>query len=267
MLLCRGSLLMLIVGAIAFTDAACGGSSGQTCAQGTERCPCYGNSTCNPGLTCASNTCVNLGGAGGASGSGGGSGGSSRGGTGGTNTAGTGGTSTGGTGGTNAGGSGGTGGASSAGTGGTSAAGAGGTAAGGTGGTGARGGGGGGACTNTSTDPMNCGTCGHVCKNAASVSGCPTGGCCANGACAPFLGPCIVQQSGFTTCSAYCASIGESCAQGACANSVTFVAWDDDNMCQTFYSSISGLSGGPCDATIGWDPAFSHIRCCCTDTH
>ena len=69
MLLRRGLLLMLIAGAIAFTDAACGGGSNQqTCTQGTEGCHCSANSTCNTGLTCASNTYVNLGGAGGASG-------------------------------------------------------------------------------------------------------------------------------------------------------------------------------------------------------
>jgi hypothetical protein len=41
------------------------------CQTGAETCPCYGNGTCNQGLTCASNLCVNLGnpsGGGGASG-------------------------------------------------------------------------------------------------------------------------------------------------------------------------------------------------------
>ena len=48
--------------------AGCGGSSGK--AAGTEGGPCYGNQSCNAGLTCASNLCVRL------SGSGGGGGGS-----------------------------------------------------------------------------------------------------------------------------------------------------------------------------------------------
>jgi hypothetical protein len=43
------------------------GGSGDTGAPGTERGPCYGNGTCNRGLTCASNLCVALGGTGGAS--------------------------------------------------------------------------------------------------------------------------------------------------------------------------------------------------------
>jgi hypothetical protein len=56
---------------------ACGSSSpmASTCPQGSEACPCYGNQTCNTGLTCLSNLCVNPltgnGGHGGAVGSGG----------------------------------------------------------------------------------------------------------------------------------------------------------------------------------------------------
>ena len=43
-----------------------GGASGATgtnssCPVGAETCPCYGNDTCNTGLTCASHLCVNLG--------------------------------------------------------------------------------------------------------------------------------------------------------------------------------------------------------------
>ena len=118
----RACLLTIAV-ATALALAACGGSSPASCAQGTERCPCFGNSTCNSGLTCASNTCVNLGGAGGTTGSAGTGGATGSGGTVGSSKGGSGGTSAAGTGGTN-----------SAGAGGTSAAGMGGTAAGGTGG-------------------------------------------------------------------------------------------------------------------------------------
>jgi hypothetical protein len=39
---------------------ACGSSNmTPACSQGTETCPCYGNGTCNNGLTCLSNLCVN----------------------------------------------------------------------------------------------------------------------------------------------------------------------------------------------------------------
>jgi hypothetical protein len=51
--------------AIAFFLSACSadapGNSGATqCSAGTERCPCYGNQTCDEGLLCASNVCVAL---------------------------------------------------------------------------------------------------------------------------------------------------------------------------------------------------------------
>jgi hypothetical protein len=35
----------------------CGGGAQTSCA-GSERCACYPNSTCNAGLTCLSNVCV-----------------------------------------------------------------------------------------------------------------------------------------------------------------------------------------------------------------
>jgi hypothetical protein len=50
------------------------GTGDAECVDGTERCPCYGNGTCNEGLICASDLCVHLRGGGlpGAAGSGGG---------------------------------------------------------------------------------------------------------------------------------------------------------------------------------------------------
>jgi hypothetical protein len=47
------------------------GSDAGDCPTGAEACPCYGNKTCDVGLTCASNLCVALTGAGGSSGTGG----------------------------------------------------------------------------------------------------------------------------------------------------------------------------------------------------
>jgi hypothetical protein len=46
--------------------ASCGGTSTstnpvETCAPGSEGCACYGNGSCNAGLDCRSNLCVNLG--------------------------------------------------------------------------------------------------------------------------------------------------------------------------------------------------------------
>jgi hypothetical protein len=228
----RAWLLTILVGAAVLGAAGCGGSGGQTCAQGTESCPCDGTSMCNPGLTCLSKVCVNAGGTGGGGG-GGGQGGTAGGGA-------TGGSSRGGSGGTMAGGSG-----------------------------GASTGGNGGSCTNTSTDPQNCGACGHVCKNANPLFGsCPTGGCCANGSCGPSPGACITRQSGFTTCTDYCASIGETCVQQGCVlGSVTWEGWVNADRCETIFNPTQARGTVACDTPIGFDGTAVDVRCCCTDTH
>src|SRR5689334_1913359 len=48
-------------------------SSNASCAAGSETCPCYGNGTCDDGLACRSEVCVDLGstGPGGSTGAGG----------------------------------------------------------------------------------------------------------------------------------------------------------------------------------------------------
>ena len=53
-------------GNTANTKPGSGGAS--ACREGAERCHCYGNGTCDDGLTCASNFCVVAPGGGGASG-------------------------------------------------------------------------------------------------------------------------------------------------------------------------------------------------------
>lgn len=240
---CSRAWLLTIAVATALAPTACGSSSPASCAQGTERCPCFGNSTCNPGLTCASNTCVSLGGASGGGGQAGtvgsgGTGGSSKGGTGGT--AGSGGTSAGGTGGATTGGSGGS----------------------GTGGSG--------SCTaNTSTDPQNCGSCSHVCKNADPVFDpyCPPNGCCVAGHCGPSYSPCLTQGQ-VTSCAAYCVSIGEACVPSGCAlDGLTWAGWGSTNACNIFYNPPIPISRGACADTITFDASTVAVRCCCTDTH
>ncbi len=163
-----------------------------------------------------------------------------------------------------------TGGSSSGGSGGTTTAGAGGTTTGGSGGVGTGGSGGSGTCTNTSTDPQNCGACGHVCKNANPVFGgsCPSAGCCVNGTCGPSPGACITQQDSFTTCASYCASIGETCAPQGCALSdVTWDAWGTATRCQSTFNPVEARDRGACDTPIGWNGTVVYVRCCCTDTH
>jgi hypothetical protein len=78
-----GSLVVGFLGVCALM-ASCGGGGGGTgdgggaggsgCPTGFETCACYGNHTCEAGLTCASNICVNLSAGGGAGGNNGGGG-------------------------------------------------------------------------------------------------------------------------------------------------------------------------------------------------
>jgi hypothetical protein len=65
-------LLVLVFGGIVVASCGSKSTGGKMCSTGSEGCACYGNGSCNTGLTCASNLCVNLnGGAGGATGAGG----------------------------------------------------------------------------------------------------------------------------------------------------------------------------------------------------
>jgi hypothetical protein len=101
------------------------------------------------------------------------------------------------------------------------------------------------------------------------IGGCPTGGCCSGGTCGPALSRCLTQQEGFTSCAAFCASIGETCVQGGCyPGNVTFNAWPEAERCASFYNPASAFNQNVCDTTISWNTGnISNIRCCCTDTH
>jgi hypothetical protein len=233
-------LLMILVGGVLALAAACGGSKSGSCAQGTERCPCYGNSTCNPGLACMSDVCVSSGGTGGTSASGG------RGGT--TGTGGRGGASAGGTGGVNAGGNGGA-----------------------TGGAGGQSGAGGSAsCGDTTSDWHNCGACGHACANQGQFCGTS---CCVAGVCAPFWGPCFAQSAGYTACAQACSSVGQTCVAQACtptsatSNGYTWLGWSTataSTSCSVPQAPES-VSTATCDTTLTWTGTNAVKRCCCTD--
>jgi hypothetical protein len=147
-------------------EAGAGGAGGAaSCAPGGEACSCYGNDTCNDGLTCLSHLCVAAGGrggmAGGQAGGGGSAGSIGRGGIGGAaNTTGAGNT-------TGQGGTTGTG--NTTGTGGAmGTGGAGGSCAGtdmlcGT------------SCVNTNTSIAHCGGCNRPCSGTCSGGVCSTG--------------------------------------------------------------------------------------------
>ncbi len=173
-----------------------------------------------------------------------------------------------GNGGAGPGGAGGSSGGSAAGTGGIGGSGGSAAGAGGIGGNGVGGSPDGGSCGDVQTDPRNCGTCGHACKNAAPLfqGTCPNGGCCQTGKCAPSLGECITMGSGFATCAAYCGSLGESCVQRGCIiGQSTWLLWGNDQRCENF-QTIGGASSQACDAPLVWDSHQVKVRCCCTDT-
>jgi hypothetical protein len=66
----RALLLGALAASVLLVASSCGSSGGgaQTCAAGTETCPCYGNATCDVGLACLSDRCVSVTGTGGTSG-------------------------------------------------------------------------------------------------------------------------------------------------------------------------------------------------------
>jgi hypothetical protein len=75
----RSAAVAILVLAAAVLAVSCShdGGGAASCPTGAETCACYGNMSCNRGLTCASNVCVNLSPTGGTSGSAGANGGTS----------------------------------------------------------------------------------------------------------------------------------------------------------------------------------------------
>jgi hypothetical protein len=125
-------------------------------------------------------------------------------------------------------------------------------------------------CTNTASDPKNCGSCGHVCKNADPVfnSRCPPNGCCVGGQCGPTFSACFGQGQA-TNCADYCTSIGETCVQDGCAlGGLTWFAAGTLNACNVFHTPPEAQGAGACTTPIPFDNGtIVQVRCCCTDTH
>ena len=112
----------------------------------------------------------------------------------------------------------------------------------------------GGVCTDLMTDDMHCGACSGVCKDG-----------CSAGQCIPAWGECIVMSSGFETCDAYCASVGEACVENACGVvSATVRAFSQLTKCEQEVGP--GSIKEPCNTIQTWGISRPVVQCCCTDT-
>lgn len=117
-------------------------------------------------------------------------------------------------------------------------------------------------CTDTSSDPMNCGACGRACRHQLA-------GSCVNGQCAPYWDACF-RRDQFGTCNDYCASVGETCVAGGCSSDgETWRQWagSSGDLCNQNYGFITG-GNFTCDGQLpltGYPTTL--YRCCCTDTH
>lgn len=111
-----------------------------------------------------------------------------------------------------------------------------------------------GVCTDLMTNDAHCGTCNKECE----------GGCDA-GFCAPKWGACIDMNSGFATCSIYCASLTETCVESGCGpNEGTVFVFYNSGDCEAH--SGDGSLQEPCDAVQTWGFSRTVVKCCCSDT-
>lgn len=112
--------------------------------------------------------------------------------------------------------------------------------------------GGGTACGDTSSDPENCGECGHACE-----------GSCEDGQCRPALVGCFEEDDGYATCDEYCPSIGETCSE-ECGVAAASWASGDLSWCENNQNEYAYVS--KCEDALAWSISNSIYRCCCTDS-
>ena len=110
-----------------------------------------------------------------------------------------------------------------------------------------------GVCIDIMTDATHCGSCSGVCE----------GGCDA-GKCAPKWEGCFDMASRFDTCTAYCASVGETCVENGCDGGSTSRGFPSLNDCQddVFFTPYVE----PCDQVQPWNAGRKVMKCCCTDS-
>ena len=107
-------------------------------------------------------------------------------------------------------------------------------------------------CIDITTNSNHCGSCSGVCEGGYE-----------GGKCAPKYGACINTRSGFESCDAYCASIGETCVEEGCAGS-TVLIYGSKNDCEA--AEFATPIAEPCGTVQEWSFGGTDIQCCCTDT-
>ncbi|MBX3251041.1 MAG: hypothetical protein KF901_27940 [Myxococcales bacterium] len=115
------------------------------------------------------------------------------------------------------------------------------------------------ACGDTTSDRMNCGACGHVCRF----------GDCVDSTCQPGFSPgCddIVERDSSTSCDDICGRHGGSCAPRTCLDSITdatALIFDSVGNCEAEF--VNTRSTQDCDASLAPPPPFfiNVVRCCC----
>jgi hypothetical protein len=86
-------------------------------------------------------------------------------------------------------------------------------------------------------------------------------GRCTGGQCADAWGTCFTQSDGFATCSAYCASIMQSCVAAGC-DGWTTQEYGGVDVCQA-KNAPGNSSSGACDTPLEWLAPSDARHCCC----
>jgi len=113
-----------------------------------------------------------------------------------------------------------------------------------------------GACTDLTLDGLNCGTCGHSCDGGEDS--------CEAGVCGPAFSRCINFDEGLETCTTVCQSLGETCAENACAAGITTRSFNNLMQCEEDFNGDNKVMA--CDEPQMWNIGAMAIKCCCTDT-
>ncbi len=102
------------------------------------------------------------------------------------------------------------------------------------------------SCVSVGTNASHCGYCGSACS-----------GTCSSGSCSvPARLQCLPKPSPFSTCNAYCASVGKTCST-SCTGGGAYGRYFDTACTQV------NLYTGACTDSISGSSSIVGFRCCC----